>query len=44
MIVCGVFILKIFHKHKSEKLPQKFVKIPFSFLHYKITRALRILL
>jgi hypothetical protein len=50
-----VFILKKnIHKQKSEKLLQKLVETPFSYLHYKIAlklklqlknaRALRILL
>jgi hypothetical protein len=44
---CGVFILKKnLHKQKSEKLLQKLVGIPFSFLLYKIAlkaSAVRIL-
>jgi hypothetical protein len=34
--MCGVFILKkTFTNKKLEKLPQKKVEIPFTFLHYK---------
>jgi hypothetical protein len=41
--ICGVFILKKIHKQKSEKLPQKLVEIPFSFLHYKTALKLKLL-
>jgi hypothetical protein len=41
--MCSVFILKKIHKQKSEKLLQKLVENPFSFLPYKIALKLKLL-
>jgi hypothetical protein len=41
--MCGAFILKQIQKQKSEKLLQKLVEIPFSFLLYKIALKLKLL-